>query len=351
MDFQKLNQEIPGPEESARQMSVCRWNGIAKPIGSLGLLEEAVVRIAALTGNPDVKLDKRAVLVFCGDNGVVEEGVTQTGQEVTAEVAGNMAKGEASVCCMAAKARAEVFPVDMGMVFETEGVLDRKIARGTANFTKGPAMTQEQAKNAIETGIELVRDLKSKGFRIIATGEMGIGNTTTSSALAAVLCDLPVETVTGRGAGLSDEGLLRKRAAIRKGIEVNHPDASDTFDVLCKLGGFDLAGMVGAFLGGALYQVPIVIDGFISAVAALTAARLCPGCKDAMLASHVSAEPAAKAVLEELGVKPLIYGNMRLGEGTGAVCLFPLLDLALGVYESMVSFEDIGLEQYKEPTI
>jgi len=350
MDFQELNRQITGPDKQAERAAVTHWNSIAKPIGSLGLLEEAVTRIAALTGEPAVSLKKRAVLVFCGDNGVVEEGVTQTGQEVTAEVAGNMAKGEASVCCMAGAAGADVFPVDVGMAFDAPGVVNRKIARGTANFTKGPAMTVEKAEAAIQTGMELVKKLRDEGYGIIATGEMGIGNTTTSSALVAVLQGVPVETVTGRGAGLSDEGLKRKKAAIEKAIKVNQPDEKDAFDVLRKLGGFDIAGMVGAFIGGALYRVPIVIDGFISAAAALVAARLCPACTCAMLASHVSAEPAAAAVLKELELKPVIYGNMRLGEGTGAVCLFPLLDMALRVYDSMVSFDDIGLEQYKEPT-
>ena len=350
MDFTRLNHQIILPSDSAAKQAKSHWDSIAKPIGSLGALEDTIIRIAALTGDPNVTLTRRAVLVFCADNGVVAEGVTQTGQEVTSIVAENMTRAESSVCRMAKVAHADVFPVDVGMVRDAPNVRNCKIARGTNNFTQGAAMTSEQAIQAIQTGMDLVGELKANGYCVIATGEMGIGNTTTASALASVLCNIAVEDATGRGAGLSDSGLQRKIDAIYRGIAVNQPDPKNAFDVLCKLGGFDIAAMAGAFLGGAVYRVPIIIDGVISAVAALIAYRLCPNSLQAMIPSHVSAEPVSKAIFAELGLHPMIHAGMRLGEGTGAVCMMPLLDMALAVYADMVSFSDIGVEQYKEPT-
>ena len=217
-------------------------------------------------------------------------------------------------------------------------------------MSQEPAMTPEQAKQAILTGIQLVEERKKEGYRIIATGEAGIGNTTTSSAILSVLLDVPVEQVTGRGSGLTDEGLLRKQNAIKRAIEVNQPDASDVLDVLSKVGGFDIAGMVGAFLGGALYHVPIIMDGFISGVAALCAVRLCPFVKGYIIPSHISAEPAGQMLMQALGFEPVIHANMRLGEGTGAVALMPLLDMALSVYRNAASFDDINVEAYEKWT-
>lgn len=346
MDFKNLDLSIQLPDQGAAAAAAARWNSIAKPLGSLGLLEEAVINIAGLTGTPAVRLDKRAVLVLCADNGVVAEGVTQTGQDVTALVAGNIAKGDASVCHMAKVASADVFPVDMGMLSPAPGVLDRRIAAGTNNMVFGPAMTRGQAILALQRGIALVQGLQKQGYRILATGEMGIGNTTSSSALCAAFLGLPAASVTGRGAGLSDAGLARKIAAIEKAIQVNKPDPRDPLDVLHKLGGFDIAGLAGVFLGGALYRVPIIIDGFISAIAALAAARLCPRSRCAMLASHRSGEPGAFLALDALGLSAPITANLRLGEGTGAVCLLPMLDMALSVYDSMATFDGIGIQAY-----
>lgn len=338
---------LPLPDTGAAARAVARWNSIAKPVGSLGLLEDAVVKIAALTGSENVRLVKRTVVVMCADNGVVEEGVTQSPQSVTALVAGNMVRGDSSVCRMGACFGASVMPVDIGMAGDAEGVINKKIARGTMNMTKGPAMTRAQAEQAIRTGIDLVKELKEQGCDILVTGEMGIGNTTTSAAIASVLLHKPVPEMTGRGAGLSDAGLNRKIAAIEKAIKVNRPDPEDATDVLTKLGGFDIAGLVGLFIGGALFRVPVVIDGFISAVAALVAMRIAPGCESAMLASHRSAEPAVSAVMQALRMQAPITAGLRLGEGTGGVCLLPLLDAALSVYHGMVAFNDIGLAPYE----
>ena len=323
-----LNSAMPDADMNAAALAKRRWDSIAKPLGSLGKLEEMVIKTAALTGSANVDISRRCVAMFCADNGVVAEGVTQTG------------------CAMARTVGAEVYPVDVGMLTRADGVADRHVANGTMNFTLGPAMTPEQAMRAIQVGIDTVRELKEKGYRLIVTGEMGIGNTTTASAVAAVLTDTPIDEAVGRGAGLSDAGLMRKRSAIARGIAVNKPDKADAFDVLGKLGGFDMAAMAGAFIGGALYRVPTVIDGFISSAAALIAARLCPRCSIAMLPSHASAEPAAKRIMNELGLEPPLYADMRLGEGTGGVCIIPLMDMALSVYNTMATFEDINVDAY-----
>ena len=217
---------------------------------------------------------------------------------------------------------------------------------GTRNMTKEPAMTREEACRAIRAGVDLAGEMKQKGYKILAPGEMGIGNTTTSSALVSVLLDKPISEVTGRGAGLSDAGLMRKHAAIARAIEVNKPDPADALDVLAKIGGLDIAAIAGAFIGGAVHRIPVVVDGFISSAAALVAARLCPNAKDFMLASHVSGEPAGRMVMEALGLEAPLHARLALGEGTGAVTLFPLLEMALAVYHQNSTFEKINLEAY-----
>ncbi len=347
LDLRRLNEEIQPPCAEAAAAAKARWDGIAKPLKGLGSLEDAVIRIAALTGSADVRIDRRGVVVLCADNGVVAEGVSQTDASVTAIVAGEISRLNSSVCKMAAAAGADVSAVDMGMLRRVEGVRDCHIADGTGNIAVGPAMTKEQALRALQVGMDLVRERREQGYQLLATGEMGIGNTTTSSAMTAILLGLPVEAVTGRGAGLSDEGLRRKRSAVRRAIEVNRPDPTDALDVMSKLGGFDIAGMAGMFLGGALYRIPILIDGLISSVAALTAVRLCPAARCAMLASHCSAEPAARQVLRELGVTAVLQAGLKLGEGTGAVCMVPLLDMALAVYRGSAAFSDVGIRQYR----
>ena len=345
--LQQWQNDIRTPDPVARAAAQRQWDSIAKPLGSLGALEKLVVDIASLTGDPNVDISRRAVVVCCADNGVVAEGVTQTGQKVTARMAEEMVKMNTAVCKMARIAHADVIPVDLGMVRRVEGVLDRHVMDGTNDMARRPAMTREQALQAISVGVELVRDLKDRGYTLLVSGEMGIGNTTTSSALVAALLNLPAETVTGRGAGLSDAGLHRKIWAIERAITVNRPDPKDPLDVLSKLGGLDICGIAGLFIGGAIYGVPVVIDGFISGVAALIAQRLCPGSEIAMLSSHCSEEPAAKRVLAVLNKYPIIFANMRLGEGTGGVCLLPLLDMALAVYGGQATFDQVGIEAYQ----
>lgn len=342
-----LLEGITPPDEAARAAAHAHWASLAKPLGGLGALETTLESAAALTGSAELDLSKRAVLVLCADNGVVAQGVSQTDQSVTRTVAENLAARRTSVCQMAKTARCEVVPVDLGMAGEpVPGVQNCRIAAGTADFTTGPAMTRQQAVDAIAAGMGLVRAQKAAGMQLLATGEMGIGNTTTSSAVAAVLLAQPVQTMTGRGAGLSDAGLARKVDTIRRGIACNVPNPDDVLDVLSKLGGFDIAGLCGMFLGGALAGVPVLMDGFISGVAALCAVRLCPEAAKAVFASHCSSEPAARLVLEALGKAPLITAGLHLGEGTGAVAAIPLWDMALAVYRNCYSFADGGLTPY-----
>ena len=331
---------------NAMEQAKQRGDAIAKPLHALGRLEDLIVQIAGVQGTADVRIDKRCALVFCGDHGVVREGVSQVGSEVTALVAKSIAEGTGNINLMAGAAQADVFAVDMGMLTPVPGTIDRRVGAGTANMTKGPAMSRAQAEQAVQSGIGLMGEMKQRGYQIAVIGEMGIGNTTASSAVASALLDMPVETVTGRGAGLSDEGLKRKIAAIQRAIQVNRPHGDDPMDVLCKLGGFEIAGMAGAFLGGYQYHLPAITDGVIPNVAALIAARMCGEAASAILPGHVSAEPADRIILEELGMEPILHARMALGEGTGGVLLLPLLDMALRVYHGPHTFVGLGMEAY-----
>ena len=348
---EKIRRINPSDREAKRQAEE-RWKTVAKPLHSLGKLEDAVVEIAGIRGTADFALEKKGLVILCADNGVVEEGVTQTGQEVTAIVAENFTKGDASVCKMSRVAGADVYPYDIGMVSDVPDLTrpEYKVSRGTANMTKGPAMTREQAAQAVVTGIRIAEELSAKGYDILATGEMGIGNTTTSSAVVSVLLGKEVREVTGRGAGLSSEGLERKVDAIRRAVCINQPDREDVLDVLAKVGGLDIAGLTGVFLGGAVFRIPVVTDGFISSAAALCAVRMVPAAKEYMLASHRSGEPAGGMVLDALGLSPLIDCRMSLGEGSGAVAVLPLLEMGLAVYREMSTFDEIHVEQYQELT-
>ena len=349
MRLEERLEQIRPVSSEAMEQARRRWSHVAKPLGSLGLLEDAVVKIAGIQGQERICTDGKALVIMCADNGVVAEGVTQTGQEVTAVVTENFAKGTASVNRMASVAGADVIPVDMGVCGDVSepGVRNCKIAGGTANLYKEPAMTREQALDGIHEGIRLAAEMKDMGYHILAVGEMGIGNTTTGSAVASVMLKEEPETVTGRGAGLSEKGLERKLQVIKEAIALHHPDNEDPLAVLAALGGFDIAGMCGLMLGGAIYHIPIVLDGMISVSAALLAQKLCPLVTDYLLASHVGREPACELGLKRLGLEPLIHGRLALGEGTGAVLLFPLLDMAEAVYRQNKTFEDIRIKAYE----
>lgn len=348
--YEQINKIMP-PDAALYQQSQAKWLTVAKPLYSLGRLEKLISQIAAVSGNIDAPVDKKGLVIMCADNGVVAEGVTQCDSGVTAMVTENFTKRRASVCIMAERAGCDVFPVDIGVAVDVDGVTDpaKKVMYGTNNIAKGAAMTREACERAIAVGIETVAELKKKGYRLIATGEMGIGNTTTSSAVLAVLTLTAPEAVTGRGAGLSSEGLGRKIRTIEKAIAVNRPDRSDVVDVISKVGGLDIAGLCGVFLGGAIYGVPVILDGFISGVAALCAYRIQPAVRGYMIPSHQSNEPAGALVLREIGLEPYLNCGMFLGEGSGAVALMPLIDMAQRVYHEMQTFDAWeDREGYKE---
>ena len=347
MTLEETMQKIRPVDAAAMAAAKQHWDGLGKPLGSLGRLEKALIQIAGIQRTGDVHIDRKALVIMCADNGGGEEGVTQCGQEVTATVAENFLDEKSCVAIMCRRAGTKICPVDIGMAVDTPRVEKRKIAYGTKNMAKEPAMTREQAVAAIEVGIAKAEELHAQGYEMLATGEMGIGNTTTSSAMTAVYLGLDVETVTGRGAGLSSHGLQRKIHAIKQAIAVNQPDPEDPLDVLAKVGGLDIAGMCGLFLGGAAQQMPVVMDGFISQVAALTAMRLVPECADYILASHVSEEPGANILLKALEKDAFLTCGMRLGEGSGAVALFPILDFASDIYHKMSTFVQADIVEYQ----
>jgi len=353
MEHMKQNQDsidtskIRPLDEEALKKSQMRWNAIAHPLHSLGKLEDVVIKLAGIYRTDVVPKTKKALVIMCADNGVVAEGVTQTGQEVTAIVAENFLKENATAAIFCKETHADIFPIDIGIARDTN-IICKKIAYGTKNMTKEPAMTRKEAVLAIQTGIDFVLELKQKGYNLIATGEMGIGNTTTSSAVTSVLLKEDPIHMTGRGAGLSDDGLKKKINAIQTAIALHQPDEKDVIDVLSKVGGFDLCGLCGVFLGGAIYQIPIILDGFISSTAALCAAKMHANAKYYMIASHISKEPAAVLLLKTLELDPVLHADMSLGEGTGAVAFFPFIDLAIRVYQTMSTFEENDIESYKE---
>lgn len=336
-------------DKNAYQEAKARWDSIAKPLGSFGHLEDMVCQLAAIQETSDVRLRKRAVVVMCGDHGVVEEGVTQCGSEISAICADAIADGRSNINVIARTVNADVYAVDVGLSNEaySASLIRKHVADGTANITHGPAMTLEQVRQAISAGIDMVELLKEDGVDIIVSGEMGIGNTTATAAMTAALTGLFPEQVTGRGAGLSDEGLDRKFSAINRALEANRDNIGDTFGILRCLGGYEIAAMTGLFLGGAYYHMPIVIDGVTSLAAAAAAVGICPTTADYMFASHCSNEPSAKTLLAFVGKHAVIDGGLRLGEGTGGALLLPLLDGALALYHESHSFEQENIAQYQ----
>ena len=338
----------PG-DRAAAEEAKSRWDGIAKPLGSLGTLEEMIVRIAALQGSAEVRLDRRVLLVFCADHGVTAQGVSQCGSEVTARVAVALAEGRSSVSPMAERAGCLVVPADIGIrdFSGHPGVRNMRVRNGTDDFSRGPAMSRGECLLAMERGAELVRELAENGTELFAVGEMGIGNTTAAAALAAALLNMLPDAVVGRGAGLGRAGLERKKAAVQRALEVNRPDPDDIPGLLAKVGGLEIAAMCGAFLAAAACRKPVISDGVISAVAALCAVRLCPVAAGALLPSHVSAEPAGREILKALGLHAPLDAGMFLGEGAGAVMLMPLLDLAMSLYRSGQDFARLGIEAYR----
>lgn len=323
-----------------------KLNNMAKPIGGLGRLEDMAVKIAGMTGRVENTIDKRNIVVMCSDNGVVEEGVSACPQDFTRILAENMAKGLTGVSVLADVAKSDITIVDIGINgdMEANNILDRKIRKGTSNFVKGKSMTYEEAIKSIEIGIEIGDSLCSQGYDILGTGELGIGNTTTSAAILTCFSGLDLDKTVGKGAGLTDEQYLNKKEVIKRGIELNKPDIKDPIDVLSKLGGFDIGGMCGVFLSGAKNRVPVVIDGFISSAAALIAVGLCENVKDYIIPSHLSKEPGALYMMNELELHPVLELEMRLGEGSGCPLAFNIIESSLSIMNNMASFDAASLD-------
>lgn len=322
-----------------------RQNTLTKPAGSLGMLEQISIRLAGMQGTTRPVIGKKTVIVMAGDHGITEEGVSAYPTDVTAQMVYNFAAGGAAVNVLAKQAEADVVVVDVGVnqVIDSKQVIAKKVRPGTANMTKGPAMTRDEALAAIFVGVEVAEEVIAKGASLIATGDMGIGNTSASSAIISILGSIELEDIVGRGTGIDDEGLDRKLLAIRKAIDVNKPDSQDPLDVLHKVGGLEIAGLSGVIMACARRRTPVVIDGFISSAAALVAAKIAPKSVNYMIASHLSAESGHSLALAEVGLTPMLHMNMRLGEGTGAVIAMNIIHSAAKLMQDMATFEEASV--------
>lgn len=360
-------------DKDAMRKAQERWNRIAKPLHGLGALETAIIRMAGIQQTENVRMDHMAIAVLCGDHGVVREGVTQTDSSVTRIVAENIAGGRGCINLMASQAGAVVFVVDMGMdcppyperelekAGESRRVANRKIGPGTGNIATEPAMTVEDTLRSLLAGIEIAGHLTALGYDIVGIGEMGIGNTTPSSALMSVLLDIPAQEVTGAGAGLSSEALEHKKEVVSRAVERYWKATEDSaidegpyfnaevcVELLSQLGGYEIAAMAGICIGAPIYGLTVVLDGFIACSAAMCASLICPGSTAYLLASHLSNEPASLAILQRLGLRPVIFADMCLGEGTGCAAAMNLYKMGLKVYQEMGTFEDICVAPYQD---
>jgi nicotinate-nucleotide--dimethylbenzimidazole phosphoribosyltransferase len=343
--------EIKPLDKEAMAGARARQDTLTKPAGSLGKLEELSVKIAGIQGKARPSVEKKAMITMAADHGVVDEKVGNWPREVTAQMVENFLRGGAGINVLARQAGARIVLVDMGVASDLKPdprLIVRKIDFGTKNMCLGPAMTTAQAVKAIETGIEIIRGEAEKGLDIVGTGDMGIGNTTASSAVFAAISGKPAEEVTGRGTGLSDEQLAHKIDVIKRALAVNNPDPSKPLDVLAKVGGFEIGGLAGVILGAAARRIPVVIDGFISGAAALIAAALTPQIKDYIIAAHVSAEAGHAAMLKYMGLKPLLSLDMRLGEGTGAALGIFIAECAVRTLNEMATFAEAGVSEGDE---
>lgn len=343
MELRQWIDHISPLDETAMAEARRRQAQLAKPPGSLGRLEELSIQLAGISGKVHNSVKRQHLLVFAADNGVVEEGVSSAPKSVTLSQTINLTRGKTGAATLCRHFGCDITVCDVGVDarIREEKVLNRKIAFGTQNIAKGPAMTRQQALQAIAIGAELASQTQAD---VLGVGEMGIGNTTTSSAVLAVLLGMEVETVTGRGGGITDDSFRRKKEVIKTAIAVNQPDREDVVDVLAKLGGFDIAAMCGAFLGAAATRRPVVIDGFISAVAALCACRLCPAAVGYFIPSHASYEIGYQLAMEAMNLQPIFLLGMRLGEGSGCPLAFQVLDAACAVLNEMATFDEAGID-------
>jgi nicotinate-nucleotide--dimethylbenzimidazole phosphoribosyltransferase len=333
---------------TAMDEAKARQDTLTKPVGALGRLEELSIQIAGIQGKAKPSIEKKAMITMAGDHGVVAEKVGNWPQEVTAQMVENFLRGGAGINVLARQSGARIVFVDMGVACDLKAHTQlsiKKVGYGTKNICRGPAMTEAQAVQALETGIEIANDEAKKGLDIVGTGDMGIGNTTASSAIFAAMSGLPPDKVTGRGTGLTDEQLIHKTDCIRRALECNKPDKSNPVSVLAKVGGFEIGGLAGVMLGAAAKHIPVVIDGFISGAAALIAVGLAPQIKDYLIAGHVSAEAGHAAMLRYLGLKPALSLEMRLGEGTGAALAIIIAEAAVRTLNEMATFAEAGVSE------
>lgn len=334
-------------DHDAMEAARARQQELTKPAGSLGRLEEIAIQLAGITGQTKPEIRRKAVIVMAGDHGVTTEGVSAYPAEVTPQMVYNFLRGGAAINALAKFAGASVIIVDIGVAADIAhpDLVSRKVASGTANMAKGAAMTREQMVEAISVGIDVFEAQFEHGIDLVATGDMGIGNTTASSAIAAALLSKPVASVTGRGTGINDEQLTHKIEVIEKALEQNRPDPRNPFDVLMKVGGFEIAGLVGVIIAAAARRVPIVIDGLISGAAALLAVEMQPIIRDYLFAGHRSVEQGHRLMLEHMQLAPLLDLNLRLGEGTGAVLAMSIIEAALLAHNEMATFAEAGVSE------
>jgi nicotinate-nucleotide--dimethylbenzimidazole phosphoribosyltransferase len=342
----QILKEIKPLDKEAMKAAQARQNELTKPRGSLGRLEELSVKVAGIKSKIVRGFEHKAIVTMAADHGVVSQGVTLYPKDVTRQMVFNFLSGGAGINVLARFIGARVIVVDMGVIggFEPHpNLICKMIDFGTKDMTQGPAMTRQQALDAVESGIQIVEAEIAKGLDIVGTGDMGIGNTTASSAICAAITGEPIERVTGRGEGIGDGQLAHKVKVIQKALELNKPDAKDPIDVLSKVGGFEIGGLAGVMLGAAAHRIPVVIDGFISGAATLIATGLAPGLKDYLIAAHLSAESGHKALLEYLGLTPLLSLEMRLGEGTGAALGMAIVEAAVKTLAEMATFAEAGV--------
>lgn len=345
--FKKRLDAIAPLDMKALEAAQKHMDSLVKPLGSLGKLEDIGIRIAGITGKIHNDLSKRCIIIMAADNGICAEGVSSTPQEVTLLQAINMTKGLSGVGVLSKWAGADLRVVDIGIDgdYDNDKILNAKIRRGAGNFAKVPAMTREEAEEAIETGIKIVGDLAAEGYGLLGTGEMGIGNTSSSSAVIMALTGTLASDAVGKGGGLTEEAYEKKKLVLENALKFHDPNKMDPLDVLAKVGGLDIAGLVGCFIGAAYYRLPIVVDGVISIAAALAAYRMHPGVRDFMIPSHISKEPAYIAAEHELQLKPMLAMEMRLGEGTGCPLAFQIIDAACTIMNQMATFEEVSIDK------
>lgn len=346
-DIIALAQSIPPLDTAAAAQSQARQLQLTKPAGSLGRLEAIAIQMAAITGNPLPAIHRKAVIVMAADHGVTAEGVSAYPAAVTPQMVQNFLNGGAAINALARQAAADVLVVDIGVAAELSHphLLSRKVSPSTANMTQGPAMKREQTLQALSIGIDVLETLVAQGVDLVATGEMGIGNTTAASALTAVLTSTPVELVTGRGTGIDDAQLAHKIQVIERALAHNQPSRNDPLAVLAQVGGLEIAGLVGVIIAAAAHRVPVVLDGFISGAAALVAFHINPAVRDYLFAGHLSVERGHQVILETLALTPLLNLDLRLGEGTGAALAMPIIEAALHTHREMATFAEAGVSK------